>query len=313
MTVLWPLPTSTQLARNWQKNIVVACVLTAAGFLLLSAKHHQAQNLARKVLSDIYRSGVDNDFSQWQAESEIRCPQIPGAEDVLVVIKTGATEAHTKLPRHFSTTLRCIPHHAIFSDLSEVIAGHKVHDVLDVVPREVIEDNQHEFRIYSEMQTAKATGVDVATLVKPGERNLGRNLDKWKFLPMLKKAYETKPDAKWFVFLEADTSLMWSNLLQYLSFLDPDIPEYSGSPAGSLTGPENSFAHGGSGIIMSSAAVKIAVDALARDQSYYSWPADECCGDLVLSKFLAANGVNFTSAYPFIQGETPSTFAYTKV
>ena len=50
-------------------------------------------------------------------------PFLPGLDNVFVILRTNATEAPSKLTVHFATTLHCIPHYAIYSDLAEEIAG----------------------------------------------------------------------------------------------------------------------------------------------------------------------------------------------
>lgn len=318
MIALYTAPSRMQFARSWQKPIAIAIILIAFGLILLSGKRHEAQDLARKVLFDVHHdipitepatpSASQLASPSNKAEVEAVCPDVPGGEDVLVVLKTGATEANAKLPIHFQTTFKCIPHFTIFSDMAETIQGHQVHDVLEVLPQNIFDVHRDQFRLYHALKKAQMNNIPAASVARPAGDNVGWDLDKWKFLPMVKKAHEMKPDAKWFVFIEADTFMMWSNLLRYLSFLDPNVPEYRGGPAWF----DVIFAHGGSGIIMSSAAVKVTVDALARNENYYSWPAPECCGDLVLSKVLMHNGINFTSAYPLVQGEQPTTLDYTK-
>ncbi|KAI7306160.1 hypothetical protein KC315_g14353, partial [Hortaea werneckii] len=43
------------------------------------------------------------------------CLSVPGADNVLIMLKTGATELYQKLPTHFMTTFTCVPHFMIFS------------------------------------------------------------------------------------------------------------------------------------------------------------------------------------------------------
>ena len=59
-----------------------------------------------------------------QGASDVFCPQSQLANDILVVLRTGATESLEKVPVHFRTTLRCVPHFVIHSDLDEEIEGH---------------------------------------------------------------------------------------------------------------------------------------------------------------------------------------------
>lgn len=156
------------------------------------------------------------------------CHQLHGAEDVLVIMKTGATEAREKLPAHFNSTFRCTPHYAIFSDLEEEIHGHAIHDTLDEIPEDTKQGNP-EFRFYDKMRELRADGINLGELGNEDVRHAAWDLDKWKFLPLMKKALETRSESKWFVFIEADTYIVWSNLLQWLKLFDHTQPYYIGS------------------------------------------------------------------------------------
>jgi hypothetical protein len=131
-------------------------------------------------------------------------------EDILVILKTGVTEALEKVPVHVETTLRCVPNYVIFSDYEEVIAGVRTHDVLQNVSDRVKREFP-EFDMYNRVQRdgrAALTPDDYGDDSNgPFGRlnNAGWTLDKWKFLPMIDAALEVAPTAKWFVFMEADT------------------------------------------------------------------------------------------------------------
>jgi hypothetical protein len=45
------------------------------------------------------------------------CENFPNTDGILLVMKTGATEAYNKLPTHFVTHMQCLPDFLIFSDL----------------------------------------------------------------------------------------------------------------------------------------------------------------------------------------------------
>jgi hypothetical protein len=45
------------------------------------------------------------------------CDGFPNTDGILLVMKTGATEAYTKLPTHLLTSLQCLPNFLLFSDL----------------------------------------------------------------------------------------------------------------------------------------------------------------------------------------------------
>ena len=64
--------------------------------------------------------------TKYEDHSKLPCSELPGAGDVVFIIKTGATEVEEKLPVHVNTTLRCYPHSLIFSDFGETFQGHTI-------------------------------------------------------------------------------------------------------------------------------------------------------------------------------------------
>lgn len=224
----------------------------------------------------------------------------------MVVLKTSAVEIYEKLPEHLLTLFRCTPHYAIFSDLQGVVAGQNIYDALENVTAETRE-KQKEFEHYKKIQQYGAEWQQLADLKGEGTKAL----DKWKFLPMVYKSYKVRPQAKFFVFIEADTSLSWTNLLQWVNRLDSRIPYYAGAPSnvGDLR-----FAQRGGGFLLSKAAAELY--ATAYEQKYVSkWEkmtAGECCGDVALALGLNNAHVEFYSAFPLLQGETPASLDWTK-
>ncbi|ETS78012.1 hypothetical protein PFICI_10074 [Pestalotiopsis fici W106-1] len=141
------------------------------------------------------------------------CQSLHGFEDIFLVVRTGASEALEKLPVHLETTLRCLPNesYGIWSDLEETIQGHHVGNALDEVSPKIIEQHA-DFDYYRRLQEKGRAAFSVEELASwasaPNSAN-GRNtpgwkLDRWKFLPLAKKAYNQRPDAKWFIFTECD-------------------------------------------------------------------------------------------------------------
>ena len=81
------------------------------------------------------------------------CPESPLLDDVLVVVRTGATEVLEKLPVHFSTVLTCVPDYIIYSDLKEDVEGHHIVDVLDRVTDDM-RMNVPEFWLYNRLRAS---------------------------------------------------------------------------------------------------------------------------------------------------------------
>lgn len=142
----------------------------------------------------------------------------------------------------------------IYSDLAEKFEVNAIFDALEDV-NDTIKQEHHDFELYRRLQQhsrrsvltqAELSGATVSVHSASGNtENPGWKIDKWKFLPMMKRTLQEHPDKRWYVFLETDTFIFWETLLAYLAVLDPNKPYYVGSPA--LIGGEE-FAHGGSDI-----------------------------------------------------------------
>lgn len=233
------------------------------------------------------------------------CHLVRGIENVLVVLKTGVTEALEKVPVHMNTTLTCIPHYVIFSDYEEDIAGIRTVDVLRSLNPELKQTNS-DFGLYNRVHELGRDGLldadwyqDVnSPFGKPG--NPGWVLDKWKFLPMVTEALQAKPDANWYVFVEADTYVIWPNLMAWLDRFDAAKPWYLGFQMGigNIT-----FAYGGAGIVISNSAARMLSEYRAsRLQEMDDFTISQWAGDCVLGKVLRDAGVQLTWAWPMLQG-----------
>ncbi|KAI4622729.1 uncharacterized protein J4E87_006296 [Alternaria ethzedia] len=245
---------------------------------------------------------------------ELFCPQSKLADDVLVVLRTGATESLEKVPVHLRTTLRCVPHYVIHSDLEEEIDGHVVHDVLEGVSEETKKTND-DFKLYHQLQEHGRRGVkqqEVLTSLSGSSQgdylrtdNDGWQLDKWKFLPMIDQALEEKPDAKWYFFMEADTYLNWNNLLEFLSNFDDSKSYYIGKH---LFINEVEFAYGGAGFALSTpAARKVSAQRSPRISEYEDFTKTHWVGDCALGKVLEDVNIPLHRAFPHFQGDSPAT------
>ncbi|KAK4574132.1 hypothetical protein LTR86_001893 [Recurvomyces mirabilis] len=239
------------------------------------------------------------------------CAKVPGADNILVLLKTGATEVYQKLPTHFVTTFACVPHFMIFSDLEQTFANYPIHDAIaDISPS--FRDHHDDFELYRKLQTYQQEGQDMSKL----KGDNGWNLDKWKFLPMLHKAFESAgPEIEWFLMMEADTSVSWTNLLQWLKHLDPKKPYYMG--AQNVIGG-TTFAHGGSGVVVSRKTADLmrehrqSIGKQAYDEKWEELTAESCCGDEIIARALMEVDVPLTPAWPMIQGETVATLDWTE-
>ncbi|KAK7521299.1 uncharacterized protein IWZ02DRAFT_284189 [Phyllosticta citriasiana] len=240
-------------------------------------------------------------------DGNLPCKGLEGADDVFVVLKTGATEAHEKVPIHLDTTLRCIPNYAIFSDLAEEIDGQQIQDALDEYPDEIKTTNG-DFAFYRQLHDFKREGRSFAELDE-GASYRAWNLDKWKFVPMMERALRQAPTQNWFFFMEADSYVVWSNLLRWVRVFDPDKPFYIGGQNWMM---DRLFGHSGSGVLINRAAMEAAMKK--RNENVDLWnklTSEDLAGDLVVASLMEVIGVELTPAFPVLQQETPYSLDYT--
>ncbi|TKA83191.1 hypothetical protein B0A55_00682, partial [Friedmanniomyces simplex] len=238
------------------------------------------------------------------------CRALAGAEDVVVVMRTGATEIKDKLPVHLNTTMRCYPDTLIFSDYAEVFEGEQVYDALASVDAHVKETNM-DFAHYMRLQKVGREGLDEDELRDDtfdsgpiGKNdNPGWRLDKWKFLPMILRTLELRPQKKWYVFVEPDTYVVWSNMVKWLQTLNPSKASYYGSE---VQIGEDIFAHGGSAFVLSNAAMRKCAEIYTSDpEEWHTRTAQHWAGDCILGTALTRASVPFTWAWPMFQGGNP--------
>lgn len=237
------------------------------------------------------------------------CPALPGLSDVVLVLKTGVTEASHKLPVHRNTTLRCIPNYIVWSDYNEQIADIPVHDVL-------YNESSHlhqlpDFNLYTRVQTQGRNALTPQDLNDDpstpfGKTNPGWKLDKWKFAPMIQHTLRTfnHENIKWYIFMEADTYILWSSMLSWLAKLNPSVPYYLGNQ---MQIRDVLFAHGGSGFVLSRPAIENAAHLLnSRRGEWYSITEREWAGDCVLGMLLKQAGIDLSWSWPMLQIAPPS-------
>ncbi|KAI5923892.1 glycosyltransferase family 31 protein [Camillea tinctor] len=256
----------------------------------------------------LYTDG-NQDFIHRYYNSSHPCEAFPGTDGILLVMKTGATEAFDRMPTHLLTTLSCLPDFLIFSDMEQQIGPYHVYDVLAEF-EESAKAHNNDFDLYrdqKECPVSQKACVDAKT-----DRQKAWNLDKYKFLPMMEQTWRMRPGRDWYIFGEADTYVFWSNIVQWLrkeSKLNPREKIFLGSR--SFIGP-TAFAHGGSGYILSGTLLKHLIQENPGVVNQYNVRgAHECCGDLLLAQAIQEyEGVKMRQAWPMINGEKPSTLPY---
>lgn len=255
--------------------------------------------------------------SHGRQHDQLPCRNLPGANDTVVIVKTGSTELKDKLPIHFTTTLRCYPNYLIFSDYEEFLQGEHIIDALDDVTPE-IKDQHADFHLHRRLKQMGRLSLSPDELHGSAASpdawtghpdNPGWKLDKWKFLPMVKRTLEEYPDSKWYVFAEADSYILWASLLQFLKALDPNKPHYTGNQ---MAIGEDLFAHGGSVFVVSHPAMVKVVEHYNQHKNDIEQFTDRhWAGDCILGKAIRESGTHFTYAWPVLQTDHPGAIPYT--
>ncbi|KAF7713415.1 O-fucosylpeptide 3-beta-N-acetylglucosaminyltransferase [Penicillium ucsense] len=303
-------------------SIILATILiysifssTPPDITSLESQRQWAQTASDSTPSKVKRPF--SDFKSWQqqqisgnsSDDDERCDRIrKGMEDIFVVMKTGATEARQKVPVQLRTTLKCIPHYAIFSDYEETVGGVSTHNILQNISQ-TTQSKEAEFGLYHRLQKVGPEGLTAADFGDHSNgpfgkvNNPGWKLDKWKFLPMIAGALEARPKAKWYIFIEADTYIVWPNLVTWLSRLNHTENHYLGSQ---MQIGDVLFAHGGAGIILSSKTMNLLNDYQSTHQEELEqMTSREWAGDCALARALRKVHVDLTWAWPMMMTSRP--------
>ena len=208
------------------------------------------------------QSGPDHDPGRapTQKQLEYHCSNLNGADDALLVVRTRAGQAQQALPAHFESTFHCVRNYVIYSDAADKIEGYLTHDVLgdfDVKLREKIAESRPQRR--SEDDTFKTSDPVLDSIFTAGNENWYN--EKWKLIPILEKAFKAQPSAKWFIFINADSYIIWSNVLRWLEQYDSRKPIYFGEP---MKNEEGVYGHSNAGYILSNAALRMVIEAIQR-------------------------------------------------
>ncbi|EHK27156.1 glycosyltransferase family 31 protein [Trichoderma virens Gv29-8] len=301
-------------SRNWRAAIIVGCTLLLT-LPLYQLRDHQATGYYKQYLYDhlspylqgqgvynntLYHEGTEAAVhSSWNFSSP--CAGFPNMDGIMLVMKTGATEAYDKLPTQLLTGLQCIDDFLLFSDLEQQIGKYHIYDSLDRVD-DKIKEKYKEFKLYQAQQECPVSQKD-CTAGMDG----GWELDKFKFVNMIVRAWELRPNQEWYVFAEADTYVVWPTLVHWLrNKVNPRDNVYIGSVAMISGFP---FAHGGSGYIVSGALMR-KMAQIPDITKYDDKAGDECCGDVVFSRVAKEVGTKVLNAHPMFNGEKPNTLPY---
>ncbi|KAH0433161.1 hypothetical protein CcaCcLH18_06048 [Colletotrichum camelliae] len=234
------------------------------------------------------------------------CDTFPDTSNILVIMKTGATESFDKVPTQLMTMLKCLPEFFIFSDLDQTIANYHIRDSLDSVLPDAMDGNK-DFDLYRRQKACQADQQSCNKLAV--SKDEGWNLDKYKNVHIAEKTYHMRPNYDWYVYIDADTYVLWPTLVQWLKKLNPKNKHYLGS----VTMIRNFiFGHGGSGYIISQAAHRDMIAGKEKVGNQWDVRASkECCGDYIFALAMKENAdVDVHNVWPTINGEKPFTLPY---
>ncbi|KAI0134219.1 hypothetical protein BJ170DRAFT_190808 [Xylariales sp. AK1849] len=256
----------------------------------------------------LYQAGNEETVVKYHNFSS-PCSDFPNTDGVLLVMKTGATEAFDKVPAHLLTTLQCLPDFLIFSDMEQQIGKYHIYDVLANV-EESAKAHNNDFDLYRDQKECPVSQKSCVDAREEGHK--AWNLDKYKFLPMMEQTWRMRPGRDWYIFAEADTYVFWANMIHWLrnqSDLNPKERIYLGSRSFIGGTP---FAHGGSGYVLSGTLLRHLIDHHPGVVKQYNKKgAHECCGDLMLAQALDEyENVKIRQAWPMFNGEKPSTLPF---
>ncbi len=235
------------------------------------------------------------------------CQAYPAEDsDLVIVVKTGATELYNKLPAQLVTFLQCAKNDLlILSDLEQDIGGHHIYDCLTEVS-EAAKFNNSDFDLYEEQKRVKLMGEDIIAMGNRGSQ--GWALDKYKNIHTARKAWELLPNKSWYFFIDADTYIFWSSFVPWLKRHDPNKKLYLGSGVPN----EPPFAHGGSGYALSRGAMEqlVGKDGTKIAAEFDNLVKDDCCGDKVLGILLKQKKISLTNWDPLTSGQKPRRMGF---
>ncbi|KAJ1555098.1 hypothetical protein HK405_003255, partial [Cladochytrium tenue] len=198
-----------------------------------------------------------------------------------IALKTGVSVAAERVPIQLLTFLRGFENLAIIGEAPGISVGDQ--DVVDVYTGQYEAAVERNKTLAAASAAAAPTGKDKASVSaanKPVTHLLRRDddeaaekvtvdwsstgwkLDAHKNLPGIRLLRERFPDANWYLMIDDDTYVFLDNLMDFVATRDPAVPLYTGNrqvfvgcDGVKRISDSPGFAHGGSGILMSRAAV----------------------------------------------------------
>ncbi|KAK4197690.1 family 31 putative glycosyltransferase, partial [Triangularia verruculosa] len=248
---------------------------------------------------------------EWVSREKARY-EVDWERDVGVILKTGYG-TRRRVPAWFES-VKAMGEVVVIADYGGAIGlgdggegGDKV-EVHDMVKRglenPVLREMLGHVRVgkYERLTAAIQSGDE--EMAGGLSREFGWELDALKFIPGLEFSYERWPDKKWYLLVDDDTFLVETSLKPFLGNFDPEEKHYLGNAVGDFRAR---FAHGGSAVILSQAAMRALVKENPKAlRTSYLESLDEVWGDRLLAKALIRVGIYLDEGYAYLfNGEPP--------
>ncbi|CAK7199889.1 hypothetical protein SEUCBS139899_002575 [Sporothrix eucalyptigena] len=316
------MATPRSRARTWRRVAALAMALVLCFHFLPNDNH------LRLALRYLAYTSRQQPFSPHQLLAESVPYPVDLVQDVALIIKSGygtkdrlpgtlkfvGGDDHDKNGLRFESIL-------LVADFATQPGGHynccaglelPVHDVvLQTIHSAPLADTAARPRHvenYARLQAALAKNDD--KLAQSLSHDFGWQLDAMKaspgFISSLELAYKTFPDKKWYLLADDDTYLVRPSLRQFLGQFSSTCAHYLGNAVG---GWEGRFAHGGSGVIISQAAMHLLFKENPRVvAAAHHMALTTGMGDSLLSNTLMQIGVYVEEEHSLLfNGETPAT------
>ncbi|KAJ3326267.1 hypothetical protein HDV06_000143 [Boothiomyces sp. JEL0866] len=240
-------------------------------------------------------------------------------DNLAFAVKTGKDIAQKRAPIQFLTFLAPVRNILMIGEAPGVAVGDI--PMIDVVTHlyDGVTLPPEKKRKKRKPKTKKkmVEGQEIAVEeVIPDEASEGWKSDAHKNLPGFRQLYEHYPNADWYIMIDDDTYVFMENLHFRLAHFKPEKPYYFGS-ANVFTGCDSVkklgkgpfFAHGGSGIVLSKAAIKKLVPIIDSCLPKYH----QCwAGDIRLALCLRDAGILLGDPLHFYRDPPHDKFNYTK-
>ncbi|KAF1992847.1 glycosyltransferase family 31 protein [Amniculicola lignicola CBS 123094] len=293
---------------------------------MLSPRTHRLRIIARVVAGAVamyaiaWVSGFPRTYDDDELPSDAQrkkaepthTPHHVEVDQIVVAINTHASDAYEKVPRMLLLT-NTIYHDTLvlLGDLEMDIGAFHVHDVLDRFEMDFLSTQPDLERYRAQLEAARFS-LDLRSLKELDPRKeveTMNKLDKYKYLRMLERAWELRPDRAWYVFVDMDTFLVRSNLMAWLGEYDAEDPIFFVNPPNAES--PDPFGIGGTTFVLSHTAMRNFIAEREIISKWESSIADSASGiDILSSAITTELGIVSNMSWPAISGFNPYTIPY---